>query len=308
MTIDDFSSYLLYELNRAPLTVEAYRRDLNQFADFIGHPQDDIDPLKIKVADIRSWIASLAKSGQSPRTLRRKLQSLRAFFRFMRKRAVTISNPARDISLPKLPKPLPDHIRMEEIEKILAQEEARIAITPPEESETELRTHLIMEMLYSLGIRRAELIAIDDTDIDHTGAELKVKGKRSKQRIVPLPQRLLRDIERWQKLRDSIWADIPLPAPLFIVKGKRISPSQVYQTVNKELAGATSARKKSPHALRHTFATTMLNEGADLNSVKEFLGHASLSTTQIYTHISFAEMKKAYSTAHPRAKENEEEK
>lgn len=303
--MSDFTSYLMHELNRAPLTVEAYLRDLEQFAEWMGTEPDTLDPDEVTPGHIRSWLASLARQGQSPRTLRRKAQSLRAFFKFLLKRDKIERNPTRELSLPKIPKPLPDHVRTDEIEKILRNEEELLRDITPEDSEPELRNHLILETLYSLGLRRAELIAISDNDISFPAAELKVTGKRSKQRIVPLPQKLLDDIKEWQSLRDSVWPDLPHPRPLFVVKGKRISPSQVYSIVKKELRDS-SARRKSPHALRHSFATTMLNEGADLNSVKEFLGHSTLSTTQIYTHISFAEMKKAYSNAHPRARDKEE--
>lgn len=303
----DFHSYLLHELNRAPLTVEAYLRDLSQFADWIGQDPDSINPEEITPYEIRNWLASLARQGLAPRTLRRKAQSLRAYFKFLLKRAVIEKNPTRELPLPKIPKPLPDHVRMEEIEKILADEEALIRdITSSDhtqnpEAENELRNHLVVETLYSLGLRRAELIALSDNDLSLEAGEMKVTGKRSKQRIVPIPQKLADDIRRWQLLRDSLWPDLPTPRPLFVVKGKRMSASQVYTIVKKELE-PSSARKKSPHALRHSFATAMLNEGADLNSVKEFLGHSTLSTTQIYTHISFSEMKKAYAKAHPRAK------
>ncbi|MDE5976337.1 MAG: tyrosine-type recombinase/integrase [Muribaculaceae bacterium] len=301
MTLDDFSSYLLYEQNRSPLTAEAYLRDISQFADYIGMPTDNMEPDLVKTTDVRAWLAALARERRSPRTLRRKAQSLRAFFRFLLRHDIIESNPTRDLSLPKLPKPLPDHIRMEEIEKILSREEYLLTDTPEENPEEETRNHLIIETLYSLGLRRAELIALSDRDISREAAEIKVTGKRSKQRIVPVPQKLLDDIARWQNLRDSIWPDLPEPKPLIVMKGRRITPSQLYTIVKKELAD-TNARRKSPHALRHSFATAMLNDGADLNSVKEFLGHSSLSTTQIYTHISFAEMKKAYAAAHPRAK------
>lgn len=303
----DFHSYLLHELNRAPLTVEAYLRDLSQFADWIGQDPNSINPEEITPYEIRNWLASLARQGLAPRTLRRKAQSLRAYFKFLLKRAVIEKNPTRELPLPKIPKPLPDHVRMEEIEKILADEEALIRdITSSDhtqnpEAENELRNHLVVETLYSLGLRRAELIALSDNDLSLEAGEMKVTGKRSKQRIVPIPQKLADDIRRWQLLRDSLWPDLPTPRPLFVVKGKRMSASQVYTIVKKELE-PSSARKKSPHALRHSFATAMLNEGADLNSVKEFLGHSTLSTTQIYTHISFSEMKKAYAKAHPRAK------
>lgn len=321
MPIDEFISYLRLELNRAPLTADAYERDIRQFADWTSAANPaGFKPEEVSTADVRSWIASLARDGESPTTLRRKAQSLRAFFRFLLKRGFTDKNPTRYLTLPKIPRRLPNHVRCEELESILGMEEKEISEAEATEAGTEapgqaeaadavsqetlLRNHLILETLYSLGLRRAEIISLSDCDVSFPAAEIKVTGKRSKQRIVPVPQKLLADIARWQRLRDSIWPDLPAPRPLFVVKGKRISPSQVYTIVKKELA-STSARVKSPHALRHSFATAMLNEGADLNSVKEFLGHSSLSTTQIYTHISFAEMKKAYLTAHPRAKDSD---
>lgn len=300
MPVEAFISYLRFELNRSPLTAEAYERDIRQFAEWLNPAQPDSIPVAdVTTADIRGWLATLSREGHTPRTLRRKAQSLRAFFRFLLKQKEIAANPTADLILPKLPKNLPDHVRPEEVEHLLKAEEETIALSE-ENEESAIRDHLIIEMLYSLGLRRAELIALDDSDISHTGAEIKVTGKRAKQRIVPAPERLLDSIREWQRLRDSLWPDTPEPRPLFIVNGKRITPSQVYTTVKRCLS-PTTARKKSPHALRHTFATAMLNEGADLNSVKEFLGHTTLSTTQIYTHISFSEMRKAYDRAHPRA-------
>ncbi|MDE6791712.1 MAG: site-specific integrase, partial [Muribaculaceae bacterium] len=207
----DFHSYLLHELNRAPLTVEAYLRDLSQFADWLGMDYESMTPCDVSAGDIRGWLASLAREGLAPRTLRRKAQSLRAYFKFMLKRDVIEKNPTRELPLPKIPKPLPDHVRMEEIEKILADEEVLIRdITssnsvPTPEAETELRNHLVVETLYSLGLRRAELISLSDNDLSLAAGELKVTGKRSKQRIVPIPQKLADDIRRWQMLRDKLW-------------------------------------------------------------------------------------------------------
>lgn len=306
MLIDRFLKYLSLELNRSYLTVEAYGRDLRQFSEWItGLSNDRFIPEDVSLSDIRAWLASLAREGVTPRSLRRKAQSIRAFFKYLLRQGIITTNPTADLTLPKLPKNLPDNIRTEEIESILSKEECIIENDDIDDNENnieeEIRSHLILEMLYSLGLRRAELIAISDRDISESSSEIKITGKRSKQRIVPVPAILLQHIARWQKLRDSLWPELETPRPLLVVKGKRITPSQVYYVVKKALAG-TSARRKSPHALRHTFATAMLNEGADLNSVKEFLGHASLATTQIYTHISFAEMKKAYEGAHPRSK------
>mgnify|MGYP001031298218 FL=1 len=303
MPIDDFISYLRFELNRAPLTAEAYERDIRQFAEWVSPSGPEcFMPDDITSSDIRAWLAELSREHNSPRTLRRKAQSLRAFFRFLLKRKIISQNPTSDLQLPKLPKSLPDFVRTDEMETILCNEESELSEFP--DNEKMARNHLIVEMLYTLGLRRAELIAINDSDITKDSCEIKVTGKRSKQRIVPVPQILMENISAWQDMRDRLWPDMPNPKPLLVAKGRRISPYQVYTAV-KEALSLSSARKKSPHALRHSFATAMLNEGADLNSVKEFLGHSSLSTTQIYTHISFAEMKEAYSKAHPRSRKKD---
>lgn len=301
--IDDFSSYLRYELNRSRLTVEAYERDVCQFADWLTcYHRENFSPADVTLNDIRTWMASLSRNSVSARSVRRKAQSLRAFFRFLLKKRIIDKNPAADLSLPKIRKELPDVVRAEEVEGVMRLEEEETRLRPDDEAA--MRNALIIDILYSLGIRRAELVAISDPDINPYSKEIKITGKRSKQRVVPVPGQLIDKITAWQQLRDRIWPNLPHPTPLLVVKGKRITPRQVYYCVKKELDG-TSARRKSPHALRHSFATAMLNEGADINSVKEFLGHASLATTQIYTHISFSEMKKAYSAAHPRARETD---
>lgn len=300
--IEKFMDYLRYELNRAALTIDAYSLDLQQFREWISSGQNkNIDWTSVKANDVRAWLSNLAKQGDSPRTLRRKVISLRALFRWMMKNGYINDSPLRDVPLPKIPKPLPDLVKPSEIEDALN-------LLNPKDSDEDNKNPLILnslviEILYSLGIRRAELVAIDDSDISFSKGEIKVTGKRSKQRVIPVPEKLLAKIKEWQSYRDRNETKPVSGCPLFIVKGKRISPNQVYKIVNQALAGST-ARKKSPHALRHTFASGMLNGGAELDSVREFLGHASLATTQIYTHISLNEIKKAYTVAHPRASEN----
>lgn len=304
---DSFLSYLRNELNRSPLTAEAYGRDISQFANWLtSHSRQSFNPADVTLNDVRAWLASLARQKNSPRSLRRKAQSVRAFFKFLLKRNLITSNPTADLILPKIPKSLPDNVREDEMESILTADESLVEeaaqCSEPLAGgnlESAMRNHLVAEMLYSLGLRRAEIIALSDPDVSFSAAEIKITGKRNKQRVVPVPSALLEHIKRWQTLRDSLWADLPSPRPLIAVKGKRATPSQIHTIVKNSLS-ATSARKKSPHALRHSFATAMLNGGADLNSVKEFLGHSSLATTQIYTHISFSELKKAYGKAHPR--------
>lgn len=306
-----FSDYLRYELNRSPLTVEAYLSDISQFARFLATSHtdqtdtnennafssvEDVILTDASTADIRAWVAELSATGDKPRTLRRKTQSLRTFYRYLMKQKRIRSNPAADIVLAKADKPLPQFVRESEIENILRQ---------PENPENfiEIRDRLIVSLLYTTGMRRAELIALRDADVDLGAMQLKVTGKRSKQRIIPFGHSSATDIRNYIELRDNEESEKSGPARekglLFTHLGRPISRTRLTEIVHKKLAGTTVA-KKSPHVLRHTFATVMLNHGAEINSVKELLGHASVATTQIYTHLSFAELRKNYFTAHPR--------
>lgn len=294
--VEDFLNYLRFELNRTPLTIEAYRNDLTQFFLWISPKGSEVIDFKlITSSDVRAWLSSLARGGNTSRTLRRKIISLRSFFKWMQKTGKITRSPLLDISLPKISKPLPDIIKPAEIEASIS-----MGKSGEENDNQEVLQSLIIDMLYSLGIRRAELIGINDSDISFSKSEIKVLGKRNKQRIIPVPEILLKKIKDWQKIRNKENYSSGENVPLLLVKGKRITASQVYYIVHKSLASST-ARKKSPHALRHSFASGMLNGGAEIDSVKEFLGHSSLSTTQIYTHISLNEIKKAYQNAHPRS-------
>lgn len=287
--IERFEEYMRLELNRSRHTIEAYLRDIRQFAEWLGGG-DSFDASSVTTADIRAWLSSLASS-DSPLTLRRKAQSLRAYFHWLLKIGAVTHNPAADVTLAKAPKRLPEFVKEQEMEDLLQQ--------PDTHDFRHHRAYIIMLMLYSTGIRQDELIKLTDADIDFSLREAKVTGKRSKQRVVPLPTELMQEIARWQKLRDERYPDLESPKPLIAGANGAISKSSLYKIVKEQLS-ATSSGKKSPHVLRHTFATAMLNNGASLDSVREFLGHSSLSTTQIYTHLSFNELKKSY-TAHPRS-------
>lgn len=302
---EKFISYLREELNYSLHTVSAYANDIAGFSQWLCDGNTDtFNPEDIKANDVRTWMASLSRNKISPRSIRRKIQSLRAFFKYLQKKGLIENNPAEDVILPKIPKRLPDIVRHEEMEQLLDRLKTDSTDCENEDKETKLRNRLIVEIFYTLGIRCSELIAINDDDISFSSSEIKVKGKRSKQRIVPLPMQLAELIKEWISLRDLTHDYIVSPVPLFVNKqGKRISRRQVYTIVNRAMQ-TVNAKKKSPHALRHSFATAMLNEGAELNSVKEFLGHSSLATTQIYTHISFSEIKKAYNGSHPRSQKN----
>ncbi len=292
--ISRFISYLRYELNRSALTAEAYERDLRQMEDFLCAKGDQLDIDSITTTDIRAWLASRAAQGDCARTLRRKTQSARAFFQWRLKTRDMTSNPAKEIIPARIPHRLPDFVAEREIEDILG-------FSPDANDTHGLRSHLVLNLIYSLGIRREDLLAITHADIDHTHNTVRIHGKRNKERLLPVPPALMTEIEQWQQHRDSLWEALPTPKPLICGPKGKLSEMTIGRIVHEALQG-TGSRKKSPHVLRHTFATAMINNGADLDVVREMLGHASIATTQIYTHVSFADLRRNYNGAHPRAR------
>lgn len=292
--LKNFIKYIELELNRSHLTADAYARDLKEMATFLGKDDDLADAADISTADIRAWIASMSRDGLSPRSLRRKTQAARAFFRWLQKQGMVTKNPASEIQLAKIGRKLPEFVREQEMEEILDN-----PINGGDPA-LNIRNKLIITILYSCGIRRDELVKITDADIDFHQKEIRVHGKRDKTRIIPVADELLAEIKEWQTVRDGLYS-FPSPAPLICSKRGKLTGRAIYDIVHKILM-STGATHKSPHSLRHTFATSLLNNGAEINSVKELLGHASLQSTQIYTHLTFSDMKQAYDKAHPRAK------
>ncbi len=300
---DDFESFLRYEQRRSGETVGAYVRDLGQFTDFIMSSSDasDFDPETVTPADIRAWLASLASEGLTPRSIRRKTQSLRAFFRFLMITQGHKTNPALDVTLAKIPSPLPNFVPSGEMETLLRHPEP-----VPDEFQAAL-DHIVVSTLYATGIRRAELLSLTDGSIDFGKREMKVTGKRDKTRIIPLADSFLEEIREWQSLRDKTVSRRRPADRLFCGRRGTLSEFTLSAIITRML-GPTSAAKKTPHVLRHTFATSVLNGGADINSVRELLGHSSLASTQIYTHLSFDELKRSYSAAHPRARKADQDR
>ena len=292
--ISEFLTYMELELNRSKLTVEAYGRDLRELAAFLCRGEEMEGASTVTTADVRAWLADMARNGISPRSLRRKTQAARAFFRWMQKRHGVSTNPAAEVQLAKIGRKLPEFVREQEMEELL---DAPILGGDPA---LNIRNKLIINILYSCGIRRDELAKITDADIDFYQKEIRVHGKRDKTRIIPVADELLAEIKEWQTVRDGLYS-FPAPAPLICSKRGKLSGQAIYGIVH-QLLMSTGATHKSPHSLRHTFATSLLNSGAEINSVKELLGHASLQSTQIYTHLTFSDMKKAYDAAHPRSK------
>ena len=291
---ESFLQYLRVEKRYSPLTVRSYINDLDQFENhlisggFSGNPSD------ITTGDIRSWIVSLVEKGYTAKSVHRKISSLRVFNRFLLKGGYVVSDPAVKVVLPKIRKRLPEFVAETSMDKLLDGNEFG-------DDFAGIRNSVIIEMLYTTGMRRAELTGLKDTDVDIQGATVKVTGKRNKQRIIPLLKPFILRLEQYIKIRNENFPDRPGGWFFISDRGNKMYDKYVYNTVRRYLAMVTTIEKKSPHILRHSFATHMLNRGADLNSIKEFLGHASLSATQVYTHNSFEQLRKIYKQAHPRA-------
>lgn len=291
---ESFLQYLRVEKRYSPLTVRSYINDLDQFENHLISDGFSGNPSDIATGDIRSWIVSLVEKGYTAKSVHRKISSLRVFYRFLLKGGYVASDPAAKVILPKIRKRLPEFVAETSMDKLLDGNEFGDGFTG-------IRNSVIIEMLYTTGMRRAELTGLKDTDIDIQGATVKVTGKRNKQRIIPLLKPFILRLEQYIKVRNENFPDRAGGWFFISDRGNKMYDKYVYNTVRRYLAMVTTIEKKSPHILRHSFATHMLNRGADLNSIKEFLGHASLSATQVYTHNSFEQLKKIYKQAHPRA-------
>ena len=292
MMIEAFLDYLRFERNYSEHTVVAYETDLRQFGDFLKSVGEELDYTNVDSDLIRSWVVTLMNSSKST-SVNRKLSSLRSFYRFLMKRGKTTVNPLAKITGPKNNKPLPTFLRENDMDRLLDE------ISYGEGFEA-VRDRMILETFYATGMRLSELVGLNDTDVDFSAMQMKVTGKRNKQRLIPFAGELAADLREYIIIRNET---IPERSDAFFVlkNGKRMYPEKVYGIVRRNLAKVVSVKKKSPHVLRHTFATAMLNHEAELKSVKELLGHESLATTEIYTHTTFEELKKVYEQAHPRA-------
>lgn len=297
MLIDGFLTYTRCELNYSAHTVLSYQTDLRQWCDWAtdGHPEQ-FNPLDATTADLRRWILHLSTLGDSARTLRRKATTLRSFYKYLMRMGYIDHNPASDIILAKPDKPLPSFIRPLETRELFDNQF-------DSNNFIETRDRLILLMLYTTGMRRAELITLTDVNVDTTRCELKVLGKRNKERIVPFGPELKEMIDLYRKLRHN--ETIGTPDRFFVRPGGLpMYPMLVERIVHDNLLGHAHAPRLSPHVLRHSCATDMLNNGADITAVQQLLGHSSLRTTQIYTHLTYRELKQNYQLAHPRAQKN----
>ena len=295
MMIEQFLNYLQYERNRSELTVKSYGDDLRAFeAYFKQLDNHEISWESVDSDIIRDWMESMMDKGNSVASINRRLSAVRSLYRFALSRNLVTKDPAHSVTGPKKSKPLPQYLRESQMNQLLDDVQWDLSTF------NNMRARTIIILFYETGMRLAELMGLDDSSIDFTNAEVKVTGKRNKQRIIPMGDELVRELIDYRQFRDS---HVVRKCEAFFVteKGERMTRAQVRNEVKKHLSKVTSMKKRTPHVLRHTFATAMLNHDAGIESVKKLLGHESLSTTEIYTHTTFEQLKKVYSNAHPRA-------
>lgn len=290
---DSFLDYLRYERNYSDDTVKAYGEDIRQFQEFGGEDVGLQSPSEVVVDVVREWMIHLMNLGYATTSVNRKLSSLRSYYKYLLRRGEVKVDPLRKITGPKNKKNLPVFVKESEMNRLLDDENFG-------EGFEGCRDHLVIAMFYATGMRLSELIGLDDGDVDFAASVIKVTGKRNKQRLIPFGEELRVEMEAYVKQRDE---SVPVRSGAFFVRktGERLYPNIVRKIVTRNLSKVVTVKKRSPHVLRHTFATSMLNHEAELGAIKELLGHESLATTEIYTHTTFEELKKVYNQAHPRA-------
>lgn len=290
---DSFLEYLEAERNYSLATIESYAKDLAEFQDFMEGQNPDASWTSVQSDDVREWVIYLLDEQRlAASSVNRKLSALRSYYKYLRRMGRAGVNPMEKVTAPKKRKPLPHFVRESEMDRLLE-------LTKEDRSFIGIRDRLILMVFYETGIRRAELLGMTDASVDLVARQIKVTGKRNKQRIVPFGEELARGFEDYLKACEELQgAKDPM---LFVNEnGAAVTESQVSNLVKKYLSMVTTIEKKSPHVLRHSFATAMLNNHADLTSIQKLLGHESVATTEIYTHVSFEDLKSEYKNAHPR--------
>jgi len=294
MPITSFLNYLALEKKYSHHTITAYQNDLNSFQAFCDQEYGDESIATVNYAQIRNWIVSLVNAKITNRTINRKVSSLKSFYKFLQKTKQIEASPLVKHQVLKV---------FKQVQVPFSEKEIFSVLDSMDEDDFEsVRNKLMVELFYSTGMRRNELINIKMTDIDYVNEIVKVLGKRNKERYIPLLKTVKESLLKYSTIRENLEIKEPY---LFLTKnGKKIYDTLVYRTINNYFSAVSSKVKKSPHVIRHSFATHLLNEGADLNAVKELLGHSSLASTQIYTHSSLGKLKEVYNQAHPRSQKN----
>lgn len=289
--LSQFLDYLTYEKRYSAHTIISYKNDLGQFFLFLNPQNEEFPVDEVNYQQIRRWVSSLMDAKISPKSINRKLSSLKSFFKFLQRQEVITANPMSKITGPKIPKRLPVFVEEQPMQELLDGSYF-------EDDFKGLTDQLMINLFYQTGMRRSELANLKESDIDVSNASLKVLGKRNKERIIPISLDLVRNLEDYLQVKKEL--NISNPMLLVNESGKNLTESYIYNSVKKYLGKSTTLTKRSPHILRHTFATHLLNNGADINAVKDLLGHANLSATQVYTHNTIDKLKKSYKQAHPR--------
>ena len=288
-----FIEYISFEKRYSHHTILAYTKDLSQFSNFLSEQYGISDLTSAGHQQIRSWMVHLMETGLSERSVLRKLSTLKSFYKYLHRNQVIDHNPTLIVIPPKIPSRNPEFVGEEKMQNLFEQIDFG-------NDYISVRDKMILEVFYGTGIRLSELIDLQTCDVSLEDCTLKVLGKRNKERIIPFTQKMGKQLSEYLEMKED--QGFNAEGALFVTnKGKKLYPRLVYRIVNKYLSMVTTLTKRSPHVLRHTFATHMLNKGADLNAIKEFLGHANLAATQVYTHNTVDKLKKIYRQAHPRA-------
>lgn len=294
--IDRFLHYLRFQRKYSPHTVESYRNDLTQFCEFLEDEmgRHQISPKSVESRHIKDFLGQLLIHGLEKRSIARKLSSIKSLFRYLLREGWVKKNPAAMVNAPKLDRRLPVIIDMKQASKLMEM--------PPQDTFEGIRDRAILELLYGAGLRLSELLKLRLENVDFHADTIRVSGKRNKERILPMGSHASRNLKKYLQFRDAAVNSLVEPSIIFVNRnGKPLYPLAVQNMVKKYMSELSEQAHLSPHVLRHAFATHLLDRGADLFAVKELLGHESLSTTQIYTHVSTERLKKVYQQAHPRA-------
>ena len=293
MLKESFLRYLRYERNYSDKTVSSYEVDLRKFEEYFKGADRSLRFATVDADIVRNWVVTLMDAGYTASSVNRKLSSLRSFYRYLLRKGVVRTDPMRKVAGPKKKKPLPVFVKEADMDRLLDE-------TDFGEGFEGVRDRMMLEMFYSTGVRLSELTGLKDADVDFCAGVIKVTGKRNKQRLIPFGEELRADMKAYLEARNEYWKG---GCEAFFVRkgGKAMVPRTVRLIVKRNLSKVLTLKKRSPHVLRHSFATSMLNNQANLEAVKELLGHESLTTTEIYTHTTFEELKKVYEQAHPRA-------
>ena len=288
-----FTNYLKFEKRYSPHTVRSYHDDLYQFITYIGSTFGQLEIKEVSTAMVRSWLASMKEEGLTSKSITRKISALKSFFKFALRNGVVAKSPASGVVSPKLAKRLPVYVEEDHMKTLLSD----VEFTDDWKGYT---GRLAIRMFYEMGIRLSELVNCRESQIDVANGQVKILGKGNKERIIPAGKKLLMEMEEYMSRKRREFEECDKVYLLVNDKGKKVYPKYIYRIITAYLPQVTTVRKKSPHVLRHSFATHLSNNGAELNAVKELLGHASLAATQVYTHNSIEKLKNIHKNAHPR--------